>query len=70
MAISLLVGLVLMAELFNTAIEAVLDGLHPGEGDFVRKAKDCAAAAVLVASTAAVLGGLAMLFDVLPGRLA
>lgn len=68
--IILLAVLVLMAELFNTALESLLDGLHPGHGDFVRKAKDCAAGAVLAATFAAVAGGVAMIMDVLPGRLA
>lgn len=47
------VALVLAAELFNSALEAVLDALHPDAADFVRNAKDCAAAAVLVLSLAA-----------------
>jgi len=64
----MLMGLVLMAELFNTALEAMLDGLHPGENDFVRKAKDCAAGAVLITSLAAVGGGLAMIVDSLAGK--
>lgn len=62
-----LVGLVLMAELFNTALENLLDGLHPAEAEFVRKAKDCAAGAVLLASLAALAGGVAFLLDVFYG---
>lgn len=50
-----MIFLVLAAELFNTAIEHVLDGLHPENAEFVRIAKDCAAAAVLVLSIASVL---------------
>lgn len=50
-----MVALVLAAELFNTSIEHLLDGLHPDEAEFVRIAKDCAAAAVLVLSCASVV---------------
>lgn len=59
-----LIGLVLVAELVNTALEAVLDGLHPEQAEFVKLAKDAGAAAALVASAAATLAGLAMLVDV------
>lgn len=50
----LCVALVLAAELINSALESVLDGLHPDQAEFVRIAKDCAAGAVLVLSLAAV----------------
>ncbi len=50
-----MVALVLAAELFNTALEATLDALHPQQAEFVRNAKDCAAAAVLILSIAALL---------------
>lgn len=59
-----LIGLVLVVELVNTALEAVLDGLHPQQAEFVKLAKDVAAGAALVASAAAALVGLAMLADV------
>ncbi len=53
-----MVALVISAELFNTAIEAVVDlasyQLHP----LAKKAKDCAAGAVLVLAMAAVVVGL------------
>ena len=52
--IVVMIGLVLAAELFNTAIEQVLDGLHPERAEFVRIAKDCSAAAVLVLSAASI----------------
>lgn len=52
------IGLVISIELTNTAIEAVVDSftkdIHPG----AKKAKDIAAAAVLVVSIAALLIGL------------
>ena len=59
-----LIGLVLVAELINTALEALLDGLHPDQAAFVKLAKDAGAGAALVASVAAALAGLAMLADV------
>ncbi len=49
-----MVCLVLAFELVNTALEHVLDGLHPEKAEFVRIAKDCAAGAVLLASLCAV----------------
>ena len=58
-----MVALVLAAELINTALEAALDGLHPEQAGFVRIAKDCAAAAVLVLSAASVLVFVCMLAD-------
>jgi diacylglycerol kinase len=60
------VGLVLAAELINTALEATLDGLHPQQAEFVRVAKDCAAAAVLVLSLTSVIVFLTMLVAILP----
>jgi len=46
-------GAVISAELFNTAIEHLADHLHPQVHPSIRMVKDCAAAAVLVASLAA-----------------
>jgi diacylglycerol kinase (ATP) len=50
----LTVGLVLVAELINSALEALADRLHPEQHPEIRVAKDMAAAAVLVASLMAV----------------
>jgi diacylglycerol kinase (ATP) len=58
-------GLVLGAELFNTALEHALDGLHPEQAEFVRIAKDCAAAGVLVLSVASVIVFALMLWALL-----
>src|SRR5258708_7052752 len=41
---------VLAAELINTALEHVVDRLHPKRHPLIAKAKDCAAGAVLVLS--------------------
>lgn len=46
-------GLVLAAELFNTALERALDHLHPEIHPAIKISKDCAAAAVLVFSLTA-----------------
>jgi undecaprenol kinase len=47
-------GMVLAAELFNSALEAALDRLHPERHDAIRIAKDCAAGGVLLLSLTAV----------------
>ena len=50
-------AMVLALELVNTALESLADRLHPEIHPAIRAAKDCAAAAVLVAAaTAAVIG--------------
>ena len=54
-------GLVLSAELFNTALEHTLDHLSPAIHPAVKIAKDCAAAAVLMLSLTAVAVFLAFL---------
>lgn len=63
--IAVMIGVVLAAELLNTALEHALDGLHPQRAQFIRVAKDCAAAAVLVLSLTSVVVFVAMLADVL-----
>lgn len=58
---------VLAAELFNTAVEAVVDLVSPGYHPLARTAKDTAAGAVLVAACgAAVVGYLILSKYVLP----
>lgn len=63
-----LVGLtiagVLAAELFNTAIEHLVDHVHPGQHPSIKAVKDCAAAAVLLVSIGAVGVGLALLVEI------
>ncbi len=53
-------GLVVIAELFNSALEALADGVHPDLHPKIRIAKDMAAAAVFVAACVAAL--IALLF--------
>lgn len=55
--LALAVTLVLLAELLNTALEAVVDLVSPGFHPLARRAKDVAAGAVLVASVGAVVIG-------------
>ncbi len=52
---------VIGAELFNTAIEHLADHLHPEIHPSIRIVKDCAAAAVLMASLGAVCVAAALL---------
>jgi len=57
------VMLVLAAELFNTALEILVDHLHPDQHPRIKLVKDCAAGAVLVISIAAVGVAVALLCD-------
>ncbi|GAA5176054.1 hypothetical protein GCM10025771_09790 [Niveibacterium umoris] len=56
------VGLVLMAELFNSALEALIDHLHPERHPEIRVVKDIAAGAVLVTSLIALAVAVAFVF--------
>ena len=62
--VSLACGGVLGAELTNTAIEHLADHLHPDSHPSIRIVKDCAAAAVLVMSLAAVGVAIALAIHV------
>lgn len=59
--IGLAVGLVLVAELANTAVETLADRLHPEHHPEIGVAKDVAAGAVLVATLVAIGVGVAYL---------
>jgi len=54
-------GLVLTAELANSALESVVDLASPDHAELAGAAKDMAAGAVLIASIFALLVGLAVL---------
>ncbi len=54
------VALVLAVELVNSAIEYMIDHIHPDIAPEIRRAKDVAAASVLVASAGAALVGILM----------
>lgn len=56
-------GMVLAAELFNSALESALDHLHPERHEAIRVAKDCAAGAVLLLSLTSVGVFVAFLVD-------
>ena len=56
-------GMVLAAELFNSALEAALDHLHPERHDAIGIAKDCAAGAVLVLSLTSAAVFIVFLID-------
>jgi len=58
----LVISAVLAAELFNTALEHVIDRLHPEVHPLIAQSKDCAAAAVLLLSVAAI--GIVIAFAV------
>ncbi|MGR8941688.1 MAG: diacylglycerol kinase [Gammaproteobacteria bacterium] len=55
------IGMVLMAELFNAALEALADHLHPQQHSEIGAAKDIAAGAVLIAALAAVFAAAAFI---------
>jgi diacylglycerol kinase len=57
-ALVLSIGLVWTAETLNTAVELLADLVHPAEHDGVRRLKDLAAGAVLLASFTALVVGL------------
>lgn len=54
----LCIGLVWCAEMFNTAIEKVMDIISPGKSEQVRIIKDLAAGAVLTAAIIAAITGI------------
>lgn len=59
--IALSIGIVWTAELFNTAIEAVVDLISPAQHPLARVSKDVSAAAVLTAAATSVVLGLLIL---------
>ncbi|WP_153555993.1 diacylglycerol kinase [Roseimaritima sediminicola] len=66
----LCIALVVCLELVNTAIERLVQAVHPERDERIGHALDLAAAAVLVAALAAVLVGLIVLLPPLWDRLA
>jgi len=53
----IVIGLVFISELFNTSLETISDAVDPERNEKIRKAKDYAAAAVLISAIAAVITG-------------
>ena len=60
----LTIGLVLLLELVNAALEYLIDRVHPELHEEIKFAKDAAAGAVLLASIAALCVGALMLASV------
>ncbi len=58
LAISIVIGMVLITELLNTAIERLVDFVEPQWNDKVGLIKDYCAAAVLIASLIAIVVGI------------
>jgi diacylglycerol kinase (ATP) len=67
--IALAAGLVWMAELFNTAVEALVDLTCPQFNPLAKVAKDVSAAAVLVTALSALIIGLLLLLQPLLQKL-
>jgi diacylglycerol kinase (ATP) len=57
-ALVMVVGFVWFAEIFNTAVEAIMDHLSPQKHPAVKYIKDVSAAAVLVAAITAFIVGV------------
>lgn len=66
--IVLCIMMVLALELINTALEYLIDHIHPEIAPAMKQSKDAAAAAVLVASAGSVCVGLLMILSVLTSR--
>ena len=62
-AIYICIGAVLSLELVNTAIESIVDLVCPEKNDMAKKAKDCAAGAVLVMAFMSVITAVYILWD-------
>ncbi|HSI91016.1 MAG TPA: diacylglycerol kinase family protein [Adhaeribacter sp.] len=68
--VALAIGLVWMAEIFNTSIEKLTDLVSPEYNELAGKVKDLAAGAVLIAAITAVIIGLLVFWpyvEKLPG---
>lgn len=65
--VGIMTTLVLAAELINTALEHLVDHLHPERHPRIKIVKDCAAAAVLVLSIGAAWVGMLMIWSVMGG---
>lgn len=59
----LAVSLVFIAELVNTAVEAIIDLISPDEHELARVAKDTAAGAAFVAAAFAVVIGILVFYE-------
>lgn len=62
-AVYICIGLVISLELVNTAVEAAVDMACKDKNPLAKKAKDCAAGAVLIAAVASVVVGIRIFWD-------
>jgi undecaprenol kinase len=60
-----IIAVVMALELMNSAIEYLIDHLHPETAPEIKLAKDVAAAAVLIASVAATFAGILLVCNIL-----
>ncbi len=67
--ITIVIGMVVMAEMFNTAVENAVDLATHRRHPLAKAAKDVAAAAVLIASMVAVIVGVLLLGPEVVARL-
>lgn len=58
LALVLTIGLVVICEVFNSAIENIADFISPNKHEMIKKIKDLGAAAVLLSAILAVIVGL------------
>jgi diacylglycerol kinase len=63
-AVALACGMVIGAELFNTAMEHLCNGLKPGQSNVVKTVKDMAAGAVLICAMAAATVAVIVLWEI------
>ena len=60
--LTIAIGMVVSAEAFNTAIECLSDAVTKEQNNHIKKAKDLAAAGVLIcATTSVIIGGIVFL---------
>lgn len=64
--VALAIALVMALELVNSAIETIIDRLHPERHEEMRIAKDMLAGAVLLISLAALVVALMLVIDSVP----
>lgn len=58
MLVVICIGMVISAEMINTAVEYLVDLVSPGHNELAGKIKDIAAGAVLIAAVCALITGL------------
>jgi diacylglycerol kinase (ATP) len=59
--VAMVAAMVMALELINSAVEGVIDLLHPGQHPEIKVIKDMVAGAVLIVSVAALIVGAALL---------